>query len=1040
MEKKKKNLSFIKNIVIIDFWVFLLFLNEFVIVSQMIEKVNSDNMKNYVTAILLVLLIYSLGILLNVRNLIHELKRQIPLKKNIISYLFQVIFISCAFVGLFEAGLDSATTTKQVRSVLTFIQGNAFKIKMKSFDIVLDKEKADYEIGDKISYDITYKPFFANSKDITYELDNEIVSIDLANKTITCLSNGECTITFYDTTNDKVKTTLNLVIDSEVLEDIDLGENLDIFLNTGDVHELKPKLYPAIFEGEKVDYISSDSEVAMVDANGKITALSSGHATITCSCLGVTKKVYVCVDPILNFQTSVDKYTFLSTTEGYGSFYLKFDDISSFKASYIKFDYHSDYEIKIAKSSLNIHSKTYSFTITNNDSNKDIDEVFPLTISYVYPGGYTISKTIEITISSGKDYLVSEINFDKTKLSYDIDLYYDTNGYLVTQYYEFPITYYKTTEKKNERISYATSSEGVDFSCTTYNKVVMEFLDQENVKNLYFINFYPSKNLDDYIQIAVKINKKTISSNDSSFEMTRLYEQSENLKNEIWPTYFTKSLFELYSFSNPEFKYSGLKIIPVGNTLDYIDFEVSDFGYVSKCSLKGLTKQNYVKECRLEFDICSLYEYHKDRNCPKYRYVIDIKNDYDDLLVSLNGSEYTSENFEYTILKGETITVSFQYPVKLEHKGKFQTKFYRSGYVTVTKAGDKTILPTVSYNAIVAGEYGITEITYSLNSKVLTDLHPITIKINVVDEYGNIPTPKKIDVVVTSKDSLEPVIDKGKFSIGTTLDLSVLDVSEYIFESNNNDIVLVTSDGKAQCLKPGSATISATNKEDNSEIYFYDVSVYRILPTLVLEKGSFNEMTLNNNQYRFIAKTNTAYNLTLSGSCEVVKYVLSKEYENVKISDDGSIIIEKAGTYSGYVQIGEDGSPYMYRLPFVIVCDDNGVSANFLYFVRKLFGHFGLFLILSAFASLSVVLYRPKNYYLLVANVVSLCGYIFIISYSSEFIQGLNPTRTNSFNDVMINYRGALLGIVIVTFGYLIVKSIMMIIKAIKKALEKKKI
>ena len=77
MEKKKKNLSFIKNIIIIDFWVFLLFLNEFVIVSQMIEKVNSDNMKNYVTAILLVLLIYSLGILLNVRNLVHELKHKI---------------------------------------------------------------------------------------------------------------------------------------------------------------------------------------------------------------------------------------------------------------------------------------------------------------------------------------------------------------------------------------------------------------------------------------------------------------------------------------------------------------------------------------------------------------------------------------------------------------------------------------------------------------------------------------------------------------------------------------------------------------------------------------------------------------------------------------------------------------------------------------------------------------------------------------------------------------------------------------------------
>ena len=38
----------------------------------------------------------------------------------------------------------------------------------------------------------------------------------------------------------------------------------------------------------------------------------------------------------------------------------------------------------------------------------------------------------------------------------------------------------------------------------------MEFLDQENVKDLYFINFYPSKNLDDFIQIPIEKNEKYI--------------------------------------------------------------------------------------------------------------------------------------------------------------------------------------------------------------------------------------------------------------------------------------------------------------------------------------------------------------------------------------------------------------------------------------------------------------------------------------------------------------------------------------------------
>ena len=1044
MEKKKKNLAFIKNILIIDFWALLLFLNEFVIVSQMIEKVNSDNLKNYIIALTLVFVIFSLGIAMNIRNLFYELKHKVSIKKNIISYIFQVFFISCAFIGLFEAGLDSATTTKQVRKVLDFIQGEAFKVKMKSFDIVINNEKEDYEIGDKIEYDLTYKPFFANSKEISYELDNEIVSIDLTNNTITCLSNGECNITFYSMDNKEVSTSLNIVIDTEILEKIDLGENKDIFLEPGESYELNPILYPSVFQGSKVEYSSTNNEIAMVDENGKITGLSSGHAEILCSCEGVTSKVYVCVDPVLDIKANVSKYTFLSTNKSYGSFNIKIDDLASFSASYIKLSYKSD-NVKISKSTLNVSSKTYSFTISNKDPENKIEESFPLTISYVYPGGYTLSQTIQINILGGEDLKVSDIDLNGTQLSYDIDLYYDVNGYLVTQYYELPIKYNCPLTYKNQNISIAESATyagDLDLSCTKYNKVVMEFKNQEDVKNEYFINFYPSKYIDESIQIAVRINKKTLSNTDSSFEMTYLYEKSEGKKNEVWPEYFTKALFETHIHHNPEFKYSGLKIIPVGKTLEYIDFKVNEFGVITEFKLKSLNRHKYAKECVLEFDICSLYDYNKDVNCPKKRYVINIVNEYDDLLVSINGSEYHGDDFEINILKGETVKVSIEYPVTLEYKGNFQNgiSFWRSSLYKVSSAGDKNILSRVTYESIVTKDYGITEIGYTFSGYYLNNKHAIKIKVNVVDENGLIPIKKKIDVLVTSTDSLEPVIDKGKFSVGTTLDLSVFDISEYSFASNNNNVVKVTSDGKVECLKPGSATISATNKDNPSEIYFYDVSVYSILPEIKLTKGSFIEMTEKNSICSYVAKTNTAYKIGLTENSKLVKFVITTESEHIKLGNNGSIIISKAGTYKGYVQVGEDGSPYMYKLPFTIICDDNGVTSQVLYFVRKLFGHFGLFLILSALGTLGIVLYRPKKLYFFIPNLICIYGYVFTISYASEFIQGLNPTRTNSFNDVMINFRGACLGICLVTVIYFIVIGIIhttkLIIRITKKRLK----
>lgn len=1036
MGKKKFNKSIIKNIIILSLWVFFLLLNEFVIALQMVERVNETNFKNFIIAFIFVFIIYGLGIGLNVGTMIIEIKRKEKFKKNLLSYIFQFLFVCAAFVTMFESSLDSQATTVQVRKVITFIQGNAFKIKLKSFDVKLNNEKEKYEVGEEIGYFVDFKPTIANVTDLIYEVDNEIVSIDLVNNKIKCLANGECNITFYDATNKEISSTVKIKIDSILLESIDLGENKDIFLDVNEEFQLSPILYPQIFQGEKVLFESSNSEVATVDQNGKIKALKAGTATITCKKDGISSSVYVSVNPVRNIYFKIDSLVYVSTIAS-KTFTLYFDDVTSFNSKYLKLSYKSENNIKISINSYpSLASSSVSGTITNLDTGSKVNETIEVTCTYTYPGGYTLSASFDLIVISGYNLEVNEIDTNKTKFSYEANLYY-YKGALITSYYEIPITYKSSTKltEKDKTISIATIDGDLDMSCTRYNKVFIGFKYEDEINDLYTIKFYPSKYVDEYYEMALKINKIEISEIDSSFEMLRLYEESEGMLNEIIPTYFTSSLFEQVKFTNTYFKNSGLKIIPVGNTLDYIDFEVSDFGIVKTLKLKDVTRYNTVSECILEFDICSLYEYHEDVNCKKYRYVINIRNEHDDLMFGYNdgGIPLTGEDFEITVLKGTTIKLSYNYFMDLEYKGTFQTSTYRNNAISAS-IKDRSIINLNNAFNLTAKEYGVTTITYQYHKSLFKVFHPITITINVVDENGVIPLPKVIEATLLEYDDIcKPNLEKKNFAVGTTLKFNVSDVYDYQYKSSNTDVIIVDEFGNAECVGAGQATITATNTSNPEESYVYTIKVYNYIPKVEIVKGDFFSVNFIKNYYHIVLKTNQSYNIQLSEEVSEVKFYETKDYANLILTEDGTVTITKAGNYYGYVMVGEKGSPYAYKLNFILKCDDNGVDTNFLMLIRKSIGHFGLFMGISVLCMLSLVLYRPRKYFVVLVNSICISGYIFFIAYSSEFIQGLNPTRTNSFKDVMIDFSGGMTGIVVVFLIFSIVIGIITIVRKVKK-------
>ena len=79
------------------------------------------------------------------------------------------------------------------------------------------------------------------------------------------------------------------------------------------------------------------------------------------------------------------------------------------------------------------------------------------------------------------------------------------------------------------------------------------------------------------------------------------------------------------------------------------------------------------------------------------------------------------------------------------------------------------------------------------------------------------------------------------------------------------------------------------------------------------------------------------------------------------------------------------------------------------YFVRKAVGHFGLFLVLGVFSSLTYYLFiKNKLISLLISIVVG-----FVTAGLSEIFQGIPEGRGPSFNDVLIDYAGYLIAVVL---------------------------
>lgn len=173
---------------------------------------------------------------------------------------------------------------------------DTLEVKLNDTDETAIEAKCEPEDASNISFD------FASS-------DEEVATVDKDGK-VKVLKAGECDITttlMQD--GEKVTEKTTHVKAFYEVESITLDSN-EGKLTVGNSHTIKATVAPKEVAAETtIEWSSSNEKVATVDSNGKVTAVSSGNATITATAGEESANYEVTVEQLKKVTTSNKTYT-----------------------------------------------------------------------------------------------------------------------------------------------------------------------------------------------------------------------------------------------------------------------------------------------------------------------------------------------------------------------------------------------------------------------------------------------------------------------------------------------------------------------------------------------------------------------------------------------------------------------------------------------------------------------------------------------------------------------------------------------------------
>lgn len=144
--------------------------------------------------------------------------------------------------------------------------------------VTVSPKTNNLDVGATRKLNATVEPSTAK-QDVTWSSDSEEIATVGSDGTVTAIAEGEATITV--TAEGKTDTaTVTVTVPVINVESVELSpENVE--LEVDGTQQLDATVSPSNADDKSVSYSSSDEEVATVDSDGLVTAVSAGESTVT---------------------------------------------------------------------------------------------------------------------------------------------------------------------------------------------------------------------------------------------------------------------------------------------------------------------------------------------------------------------------------------------------------------------------------------------------------------------------------------------------------------------------------------------------------------------------------------------------------------------------------------------------------------------------------------------------------------------------------------------------------------------------------------
>lgn len=947
--------------------------------------------------------------------------------KNIVQYLFLLLYIVCAvlifvesampgsksakqsndFTGLFEDEINDNYDSQRIKEIKDF---GVYFYKDKDESIILDLSNSTFYVGDTIYYNFTYILQDTSFKGINIDCDSSFATIGADNSITFIKESQSLELTFTASKNSKLIKNFSIAVDPVLATSIKITNkpSNDETFYVGQSYTLKTHIEPSNVTYTTVAFSSSDDTICSVDSDGRVEFKKSGTAIIYAKINELEDSTTFIVKDKIVQAVEVESISVNTKYELYSmgdsiSVNIKYSPANAtFDSTVIQFPSVYGISFKSIKSN--------QFTITSNKNENKSNSFKDLKLSYLKKDGSKIeTNSFDVDVIEKSKLTYDQIDTSKLKTSYTPSIHTNSNYSNIVTIDSFSISIpYKNINSKAYLLNnYKIEYDSTKLICLNHSYESFTFKAKTDSGVSGQIEFYVDKfDTSNAIVFTYQYQNDIQAGSVSGISLGSYFSSDESDKNELLVNQIYDNVFSNISIEPVSFKYSGwtVSIIEGENLVELVE---SNNQY-------SITTNNQTGNV-------------------KFRFVSKLDNSIsEDLIFSIVDKPNTMRVYDegHNLLSNDsTISVDYHDYKALNVEFAFNRQFkdgtkndeflFDDGTYSISSNNDNVVCNDDKL-IFFANKKGSTSFKItSLQNDLLS--FDFTIDVNFIDIDS-------FDVVYNA--GYYPGDNKGlddfsKIALGSEFDIDVsmnnnASIKDVSFTSSDSSVISISQNGVGKAKKVGKSIITVTPISNPSLKKTKQIQVVDTVSPFTINSKVFKAETFNSidDGKRYEAKLFYGKNYKIGittkekVSCKNLSFECMDSSGNktnniVSVDKFGNISLLDIGKTTLKVTLGSDDTLVKYSV-YIDLTIDRDISVMFSSLAKKLRKLVGHYLLFAVFAFLSVVfifLATNKIKTMLIGlGISSVLG--FCVACFSELTQFYTPNRSAQWRDVGIDFAG----------------------------------